>query len=309
MIKPLQFLRLIALLGIVIGHAGGHFVAGGVEFCSFFFILSGFLYKGNKTTYWEYVWRKAKAIYPIYWICLVMSILLAYVRHNAEQSHIDWDIIPHLLLIQSWIPSTTNYAMNYLGLSWFLSSLMFCYLLSPLLYKVISRGKWNIVIIAFGLVLYKNVYALWGEYDDWSGYVSPILRAIEYGLGISLNLAIRDINKKDRTYINAFIGMSAVIIWILVLNYNISGSYYWVAHLFVISILYIFPSCMLDNLIGNNLILNVARQDMWIYLTHSSIGFHLMFFFVSTNAWIAGLGSVIIAVVMGNVYEFVRSKI
>ena len=42
---PFQGLRLIGIITIVAGHAGFNLVGGGGNWCTFFFILSGFLYK------------------------------------------------------------------------------------------------------------------------------------------------------------------------------------------------------------------------------------------------------------------------
>ena len=68
MIKSLQGLRLLGIITIVAGHAGLSLWGGG-DWCAFFFILSGFLYKTEVKSwgdYTGYVWRKAKSIYPVY---------------------------------------------------------------------------------------------------------------------------------------------------------------------------------------------------------------------------------------------------
>ena len=147
MIKSLQGLRLLGIITIVAGHAGFSLWGGG-DWCAFFFILSGFLYKTevkNCSDFISYVWHKVKSIYPVYWFCLFAYIALAYIRGNVEQYTIGWDLIAHLALLQSWIPCVE--AMSYLGLAWFLSSLMFCYCCSPILKKVVGASVWTVVVI------------------------------------------------------------------------------------------------------------------------------------------------------------------
>ena len=129
---PFQGLRLIGIITIVAGHAGLNLVGGG-NWCTFFFILSGFLYKtqiSNWKDYFDYIWHKASRLYPIYWICLFLYLGLAVLRGSISEYSLDRDFIPHFLLLQSWIPAVA--AMAYLGPAWFLSSLLFCYCFSLL---------------------------------------------------------------------------------------------------------------------------------------------------------------------------------
>ena len=155
-----QGLRLLFFVSIVAGHCGQTICGGGGELCSFFFIISGFLYKYNPN-YWQYLKNKILKIFPIYYICMILLLLgKTYTGHL----HIGWDIIPHLLLIQSWLPQFVDSGVYYIGPAWFISSLFFCYLLSPFCYKfVMSRNK-PVIILLLGVLIVSNHMALGGGF-------------------------------------------------------------------------------------------------------------------------------------------------
>lgn len=318
MIKSFQGLRLIALAGIVMGHLGKVWIGGGVELCTFFFILSGFLFKQNNVSdYWGYIKRKITQIFPVYWLCLALYLLLALLRGNAEQSKIGWDIIPHLFLIQSWIPTSDMYAMRYLGLAWFLSSLLFCYFVAPLLYRIMSENRWSILIFPIILVFCRMYAALAPEFSSWITYICPLVRALELAVGMGVGIILRNNAFQSRLrqlvpesfWTNGLLCLIAVVMWLLSLHYGWLGSYYWLSHLWVLSILFLFPSNFVDAILGNNVVLFIAKQDMFIYLTHAGIGFHIMFHFFTTNTLVVCCGSFLIGTCIGLAYDSFRSVI
>lgn len=315
MIKSFQGLRLIALAGIVMGHLGRVWIGGGVELCTFFFILSGFLFKpSNVSDYWGYIKRKTTQIFPVYWLCLSLYLLLSFLRGNVEQSKIGWDILPHLFLVQSWIPSVDMYAMRYLGLAWFLSSLLFCYLVAPFLYRSMSRNKWSILLYPIILVASKRCAGLTPDYYSWIAYICPLVRALELAVGMGIGIIVRNNDFLTRLRIltfsglNGVLGILAVMMWMLSLHYGWLGDYYWLSHLWVLSILFLFPSNLVEAILGNSVVLSVARQDMFIYLTHAGIGFHIMFHFFTTNILAVCIGSFAIGCCIGILYDYCVQK-
>lgn len=300
MIKSLQGLRLLGIITIVAGHAGLNLWGGG-DWCAFFLILSGFLYKTevkNWSDYTGYVWRKAKSIYPVYWFCLFAYIALAYIRGCEEQYTIGWDIIPHLALMQSWIPSVN--AMAYLGPAWFLSSLLFCYCVSPILKKMVGASAWTIA----GIV---GLFLLWTRVLGLESYVSPVYRLIEYAFGIWLRAFIA---KKE--LVRELVPGLNVLCVITLLGLIRMGIPAWVEILLfgaVISMLASFSSRLSDIVLGNRIIVGLAKADMFIYLTHPGIAFHLVMFFIGHNVWLMVLGSVIVGYAMWWGCNFVLTQI
>ena len=300
MIKSLQGLRLLGIITIVAGHAGLYLWGGG-DWCAFFFILSGFLYKTEVkkwSDYTNYIWRKAKSLYPVYWFCLFAYIALAFIRGCVEQYTIGWDFIAHLALLQSWIPCVD--AMAYLGPAWFLSSLFFCYCCSPVLKKVVGVNVWTIVEIV-------ALYVLWTRVLGWDSYVSPVYRLLEYAFGMWLRAFVARKEIKQE-----LLPCSNVMVVILLLVLVRMGIPQWVELLLfgaVITMLASFSSHWSELVLGNKYIVGLAKADIFIYLTHPGIAFHLVMFLFGHNAWMMVLGSMVVGYGMWWVYGFVLTQI
>ena len=133
--EQFQGLKLLFVLSIVFMHAGMPILGEGADLCSFFFVISGFFYKGETCVrYRDYMWNKISSMLPLQWMSVILAVVVLHLS-------VHWDIIPHLLLLQSYIPEKGFEFFNYNGVAWFLSSLMFCYALSPVVYKVILKIK------------------------------------------------------------------------------------------------------------------------------------------------------------------------
>ena len=110
------------------------------SFCVlFFFILSGFCmtlnYKSKVDSedfsYRSYIVRRASKLYPLHWFALFLYMVLCGVAF--------WYVVPFCLtLTQSLFPSWKMwYSLN--GPCWFLSSLLFSYLVFPFLIRFDNR--------------------------------------------------------------------------------------------------------------------------------------------------------------------------
>lgn len=194
MIKTLTSWRGIFALCIVCFHFAMHefdqMTYAGV---TFFFMLSGFLvtYKHEtlnsvKSFYSRRLWR----IFPLHWLVLVAMILLDLAV--IHRFHYGWDLPLHVTLLQSWIPYKSIH-YNYSIHSWFLSSLMFCVLATPLLLKVIKKLRLKMVLVlalvACAIVIVLNTVPL--GFDTSYCYVCPLTRLVDYALGMVLGVVVR----------------------------------------------------------------------------------------------------------------------
>lgn len=149
--RNLQAMRFIFCMLIVFSHLAG-FDFGGECGVAFFFITSGFVCSMS------YSKRPEKDTSPL-------------------------ALAANLLLIQSWIPDPAyHFGMN--GTSWFLSSLLFCYLSFPLLYPVgMKSGKKQLIaIMSCILAVYCSFAHLVTE--QYLLYVFPPARLIDFFIGI-----------------------------------------------------------------------------------------------------------------------------
>ena len=79
---------------------------------------------------------------------------------------------------------------EYLGVSWFISCLFFCYILSPLIYRFIEGVRKEVqILLLVALITIECVYLsvdIPVEYQKWFFYVSPYYRLLEYVAGMIL---------------------------------------------------------------------------------------------------------------------------
>lgn len=289
-----QGLRLIGIVTIVAGHAGISLVGGG-NWCTFFFLLSGFLYKDviqNADEYGSYIWRKVCRLYPIYWFCLALYLLLALVRGCEEQYTIHWDFLPHFLLIQTWLPEVD--AMGYLGPAWFLSALLFCYLLAPLIKALVDKSKYVVLFFLAGMTTF---YLL-----DTERYLSPIYRLFEYAVGLwTYRWLCQDTLQRKELFPGCMILL--LLCFLSVLHFGVPE---WVnVPLFSVAIyaVYLYKSDSMQSLLGNRFLIWLSKSDIFIYLTHAGIGFHLVYYFLTTNAIVATVGGVVVGVIIREIYH------
>lgn len=266
----LQGLRFLFITDIVFGHAGNMFLGGGGAECSFFFVVSGFLFTLKPIPYKEYIWKKAKHIYPPYWICLALLLMGFLVKGTMYKLEPGWDIIPHLFLIQSWIPVTDAWFFKYLGTSWFLSSLLFCYIVAPILYKlVIKFQKFAILQIVVTCLIICILLEVSTPYVSWLTYASPIIRTCEFLLGMQVKMMLKDVPYKESQF--ALFTPILFIAYIAILRYTHWGYHYSFIHAFVIGWLWLFRSHIANYILGNKVILKLADASIFIYLIQMPI--------------------------------------
>ena len=186
MIATFQSLRFLFVMMIFMSHFAyrgvAPFDAGGDCGVAFFFLLSGFsLSMGygpgiadGTFRYGRYLRRRLVKVFPLHLLCLLAFLLLF-------RPEIDACLPLNALLLQSWIPDADCY-FSYNGVSWFLSTLLFSYLLFPLAYRGARPSS-----LAVLLVLYIAVY-LAVPYDRVNAllYVSPPVRFVDFFLGVML---------------------------------------------------------------------------------------------------------------------------
>ena len=158
---------------------------------TFFFVLSGFLltlaYRDKllegKVTSKDFIVKRSATIFPLQWLFTVLFVIFSInvVTH--------WAVPFHLTLSHSLIPLwEINFTLN--TPSWFLSSLFFCYLVTPLIVKTIKARQIYCFLFILAVVTW-HVF-LYFLPDDigrrWLCYISPIARLQDYGIGILLAL-------------------------------------------------------------------------------------------------------------------------
>lgn len=302
-----QGLRTLFIMGIVVLHTYGPYLLGdGATLCSFFFIISGFLYVLNSSTKGgaeisnlRYFYRKFIKMYPMYWCALGIAVL-----YTKTDSIFQLKFIPHFFLVQSWIPSpriegTVYFPFMYLGVSWFLSSLLFCYIFSPAIYKYVKSSKSEncLLYTSLGLLiiyLLENLQ-IYGAYRSWVLYISPFFRILEYIVGMYAGWFC--INKKQQYHNNQnLVSVIFLLSYLYCLHCMFLRGSASILHVFFIVYVYIYQPKSVNLLLGNKFLVWLSNYLMFIYLVHvvvmniindySNIQFHgyslsLIVFFLS----------------------------
>lgn len=186
MIETLQSLRFVFVMLIFLSHFAYKdietFDAGGDCGVAFFFLLSGFVcalgygqsLRDGTFCYRTFLWRRLKKLYPLHLLCLLFVLMVS-------RPALDFRVLANVLLLQSWVPNADWY-FGCNSVAWFLSSLMFCYVVFPWAYRHLS--VW--LTLAVGVAL---VAVYWLTPYDWVNavlYVNPAVRFVDFYIGMLL---------------------------------------------------------------------------------------------------------------------------
>lgn len=204
-ILPLVTWRLLAVLCVIVYHCGVKELGPGswfaVELC---FVMSGFLMMwhhadGIDGSYRQYAWRRAKRLFPLHWAVLAAMLLIFSLRPAFGTVPEWWVIVLNAALLQTFVPvHDVYYSIN--TYSWFISALMFCYLVFPLLQRLLARIRlrWQLLLLmamaALMITLDATLNSRWREYL----FVLPPVRMLDFVLGMVLFRFYRALEVLDR---------------------------------------------------------------------------------------------------------------
>lgn len=203
-LHSLTGLKVIALILIFIWHALPQegLPDLGARCCEVMFASSGFLVAYNRHDRFgatldsalDYLRNKIKAFYPVYLTSLLATILYLVLSNHGMMwvtkesiASLTW----HILLLQAWFPAIS---MQYNGLAWFLSALLFCYATAPFMSVIVKKicgwledRKWIGYLATFIMLAGIRWYIEWcnhlnGSEYPMSLYVNPVLRCLEFSM-------------------------------------------------------------------------------------------------------------------------------
>lgn len=199
MIETLQGCRFVFMVLIFFHHftwnGTGAFDFGGECGVSFFFMLSGFVLSvaygdavdGGTFGHRRFVVRQLTKFYPLHLLTLLAVLLLDARVPDAAPT--DWTkVFLCAALLQSWLPTNDiNFACN--GVSWFLSDMMFFYILFPFLHSWLAHAPRRRLLLSFGAVAVAySALCLAVSPDGVNSilYVLPPVRLIDFAIGVLL---------------------------------------------------------------------------------------------------------------------------
>lgn len=213
-IEAIQALRGIACIAIMLSHTKFKYLVGtGAWGVSIFFVLSGFMmiysyYGKNRiknTSIIEnfiFAWKKIKKLYPLHIVATLILAIFLFVGHDRVPFiQAVMKLITNFLLIQEWAPLRDR-SIN--GVSWYLSSILFCYFIFPwalwVFEKKIDRrsAKRSIVILFVLMLIVGIIGSMLRPFDDdtnklwttelcsWFVYKFPVSRSIDFLIGCNI---------------------------------------------------------------------------------------------------------------------------
>ena len=190
-VHPLTSIRFILAIFIFLLHLPepyrfdeGYFVV------TTFFILSGFgLYVGysnRKIQPVDFLSKRLVRIYPVHILTLLFAVVLVlFTDYLGQYSAKDFalNLFLHLALIQSF----TLRHNTFNSLAWFLSNILFLYLVFPFLLSFMKKSVKGFLgfSVVFHLMIVSALYLLLDNHH-YTFYVCPLGRILDFSLGMIL---------------------------------------------------------------------------------------------------------------------------
>ena len=251
-ISSLDGLKAILLISLFCWHTptnpnwpiGEPIIDIGARMCEVLFIVSGFLVAYNHynkpilPTLKEsikYVFNKIKKIWPIHVIAFIIIVVYLVTTNqlNFNTSTILSAII-NLCLLQSW--TSDPYTFN--SVAWFLSSLMFCYFMSPFLMTVFRKSTRFITCTFISCTIIRILLELACinglSIISFDFHTSPIIRCLEFFMGMmmfSLYLRLKNSINNNTTLMMTIIEIIVTALYIF-LAIKMEGK--WIRGYFVL---------------------------------------------------------------------------
>lgn len=280
MVKPLQGIRVLATLGILVYHVAGFNLARFLV--SLFFILSGFFcYYTNKEKSFKvfkdtprYLYKKWKSfffLHVIAWLFFVLSIYgIANIVRNYKEFLIE--SILNLTFVQVLVP---GYAMIMNEPSWYLSCLMIIFTFSIVLIKYLQKipHKWMWILFV-GVDMSAWIISICLP----SAYISPLYRVTEFFLGMIVSkiyLSMLDKAKgKMSTWslIETIIVVLLIFLWASLFFVEIEVPYaFGLVTMCIFILVFALGRGVLSGFISHKLFQYAAKYTMAFYLFHETV--------------------------------------
>ena len=263
----------------------------GARMCEFLFASSGFLvgynhYQKNMLcdyeTSFKYSYKSLRTFYPLLFLNTLYGFFFKKGKKNDLSEFIA--LLSNLTLINIFIRKT-KYVAIFNAISWFLSDLLLCYFLVPLLLKGIKNIKISLILfliislirISIEEILLKRAFNMF----DINIHRGPIIRLLEFYMGMLITpifLYIKNILDKYKhsaiiKILFTFIQIkSTTFIYYIMKKYNRILSHCYFVLIFCIFIFIIgFDYGFLSILLSHKIPKIIMSCQMEIYLTQLTV--------------------------------------
>jgi peptidoglycan/LPS O-acetylase OafA/YrhL len=207
-------LRAVAILSVVLYHAGVPGITGGFTGVDIFFVISGYLIggqiytelRGGRFSYLRFYRRRAKRILPAFFAALAFILLTALLLlsplETAQTARSAFAATLSASNILFWI--TANYftpktELNPVLMTWSLGVEEQFYVLIPLVMVLLARIRRNWLLPAILATCILSFLMAWSELGRSPMMAFYLLPARAWELGIGVALAAAELNQKRRS--------------------------------------------------------------------------------------------------------------
>ena len=291
-IKSLDGLKVLMLFLIFCWHTpenpsgviGKPIVDLGARACEVLFIISGFLVGYNHyhnlipVTFkqsWNYVAKKYAIIWPLHLICFLM-VFIFQINNNPElfNNFNIFSAITNIFLLQAW----TNNPYTFNGATWFLSALLFCYFMSPLMMSIFKKSNQIIITTFIGCIITRILIELSGiDFFLLNYHTSPIIRCIEFYMGmlmVPVYFKIKEyISKLNTSLIMSAIELFVTLLYIFLI-FKMEGKWirgYFVLVACILVFVYTFNSGIISRILNIKIFSLFENIQMEFYILHQAI--------------------------------------
>jgi len=206
-IFSLDLIRCLAIVLLLVGHialvlqnpigklfniGGFYAVSPGGLAVTIFPVLSGLTielqYGNRRMNFGRFMFRRIIRIYPVYYMCLLFSIIVFFVSKKCVLSaFINLGPEDIILSITGGYVFVGRWGGPFLRTSWFIGLIMVMYLLYPFLSKIIKKHPTRSIIILFIVsLLSRYLISRHGILPYRALEWFPLCRIFEFSLGIYL---------------------------------------------------------------------------------------------------------------------------
>lgn len=256
---------------------------------SFFFILSGFVlsynyfdkFKFNKITSKDFYVARFSRIYPLHLLTLILSLPLLYFSILSKPFEYFLLSIIHVFLFQSFVPIEVVY-FNFNSPSWSISDEMFFYLATPFLFSILSsfRSVYKLLLAVFVLctILFLGMFFSPKGYHHAIFYVNPIVRLLDFTLGIFIFLIFRKIDtSRISNKLMSWLEFSSIMTFFFFFIYHNFipqvyrfSIYYWFPIIFILFI-FSFEKGAISKMLSNKLLIYLGEISFGFYMIHQLV--------------------------------------
>ncbi len=214
-IDSLHGLRILCFYSLFAFHAGYSIISTdvGARVVEFFFIMSGFLMAYNHIDdmpatceeSYRILKKRIRNFYPIHILTFLLSLGLIteqLVNISLWKTNL-FTAVANLFLIQSWADGSDVF-FSFNSVSWFLSTILFCYVMTPFVLAVVRRFVEQVkksiylYIFIFGILVYIELLPLvLPDSFHFSVHINPVVRCLDYMLGCITGALFRKISSES----------------------------------------------------------------------------------------------------------------